>query len=121
MEKLRECPHCGSTNIGISPYDGAKSVVCMGCLCMTAAYRGDNARENAIAAWNRRAEPENEALTLDQLRQMDGEPVWIHWIGRLSDREDRWAIVHMIHPQGTLWDLGDYGKTWLAYAHRKDS
>lgn len=64
MEKLKACPFCGSTNVAISPYDGAKTIVCINCLCQTASYRGEDAEANATAAWNRRAEPENKALTL---------------------------------------------------------
>ena len=79
MEELKPCPFCGSTNVGISPYDGAKTVVCMDCLCMSAGYRGEKAATNAIAAWNLRAALENKPLTLEQLRQMDGEPVWFDW------------------------------------------
>lgn len=47
--------------------------------------------------WNRRAAPANEPLTLEQLKQMDGEPVWCvekqEWmlyrasVDRLSDGE----------------------------------
>jgi hypothetical protein len=46
----------------------------------------DFVADDLIAAWNRRAQPENKPLTLDELRQMDGEPVyivespdWGHW------------------------------------------
>ena len=34
------------------------------------------ALEQAEDKWNRRAEEKNEPLTLEELRQMDGEPVW---------------------------------------------
>lgn len=34
-------------------------------------------REQVILEWNCRAQQPNEPLTLEQLRQMDGEPVWI--------------------------------------------
>lgn len=53
----------------------------------------------------RRAQPANDPLTLEQLREMDGEPVYIkyHTCGR-------WEIY-----QGFMHDHGLYGKTWLAY------
>lgn len=80
----------------------------------------DDARKFRQFIADRRAASEQKALMLSQLWQLGGEPVRLHWIGRLSDREDRWAIVNMVHPQGTLWDLGDYGKTWLAYTHKPE-
>ena len=76
MEELKPCPFCGSTNVAISPYDGAKTVVCMDCLCMSAAYRGENAEANAIAAWNRRAAPENKALTLPSVSDRDRQSMY---------------------------------------------
>lgn len=42
--------------------------------------------ESASDAWNTRSEPEARALTLDELRLMDGKPVWIDGI-------KQWAIV----------------------------
>ena len=51
----------------------------------------------------------NEPLTLDELRQMDGEPVWL-----VNQNGGRWVIMSGVY----LWDSrknADYGKTWLAY------
>lgn len=123
MAELKECPFCGSENVAISPYDGAKTVVCMDCLCTTAAYRGGNAESNAIAAWNRRAAPENKALTLDELREMDGEPVWVS----VEDGAyGEWTIVaigtntRLLKAVGLneAYDECNYGKTWLAYRRK---
>lgn len=71
------------------------------------------------------AEP-NEPLTLDELRQMDGEPVYI--FGEHADYSG-WAIPRRntakyiaacsdnknisYYPKG-------YGKTWLAYRHKPE-
>ena len=59
----------------------------------------------------------NKALTLDELRQMDGEPVWVQSPG--VPEYGRWAIVEgvgenclFLHDDFTCHD---YGKTWLAY------
>ena len=125
MEELKACPHCGSTNVGISPYDGAKTVVCMNCLCMSAAYRGENAEANAAAAWNRRAALENKVLTLEQLRQMDGEPVWIDgkdyggWT-IFKDSANK-QVARCLDNLNLSYYMDDYGKTWLAYARRPES
>lgn len=64
MEKLKACPFCGSTNVEISPYGGAKAVACMDCFCRSEIFEGENAKEKAIAAWNRRAKPENKPQQL---------------------------------------------------------
>ena len=65
MEKLKACPFCGSTNVEISPYGGAKAVACMDCFCRSEIFEGENAKEKAIAAWNRRAAPESKPLTCE--------------------------------------------------------
>lgn len=128
MEELKACPFCGSTNVAISPYDGAKTIVCINCLCQTASYRGEDAEANATAAWNRRAAPENKPLTLKQLRGMDGEPVWIVLLN--IAKQSKYEIVTEVHEDG-IWmvcadddndyaSFGLYGKTWLAYARKPE-
>ena len=72
------------------------------------------------------AAPENKPLTLEQLRQMDGEPVWIkadHYgiyadIVNLIGKEDgeNWVSFKINY---RLRENG-YGKTWLAYANRPE-
>jgi hypothetical protein len=56
------------------------------------------------------AQPANEPLTKEELREMDGEPVYIkyHTCGR-------WEIY-----QGFMHDHGLYGKTWLAYRRKPE-
>ena len=63
----------------------------------------------------------NEPLTLEQLREMDGEPVWIANLDALE--YGRWGIVDGVYQaedDQVLMLRGDYschyyGKTWLAY------
>ena len=72
------------------------------------------------------AAPENKPLTLEQLRQMDGEPVWIkadHYgiyadIVNLIGKEDgeNWVSFKINY---RLRENG-YGKTRLAYANRPE-
>lgn len=65
----------------------------------------------------------NEPLTLDELRQMDGEPVYMVDLtgGTLWDQ---WIIfkTHTDYgfiPRGGGWfGAENYGKTWLAYRHK---
>jgi len=42
------------------------------------AYKiaSEKAEKKAISEWNHRTQPENKPLTLEQLKSMDGEPVW---------------------------------------------
>mgnify|MGYP001771144892 CR=1 FL=1 len=67
------------------------------------------------------AKTPNEPLTLEQLREMDGEPVWIANPDALE--YGRWGIVDGVYQaedDQVLMLRGDYschyyGKTWLAY------
>ena len=63
-----------------------------------------------------------EPLTLDDLREMDGEPVWVQSPG--VPEYGRWAIVEgvgenclFLHDDFTCHD---YGKTWLAYRQKPE-
>ncbi len=75
---------------------------------------------------DRRAAPENKPLTLDELRQMDGDPVWVVVPGHapiceivVENYKDG---IKMANAEDTddygAFDL--YGKTWLAYARRPE-
>lgn len=65
--------------------------------------------------------PPNEPLPLEQLREMDGEPVWVQTPG--IPKYGRWVIVAGVDTedgQRTLYCQGDYtcrnyGRDWLAY------
>ena len=64
----------------------------------------------------------NKTLTMDELRKMDGEPVWVQSPG--VPEYGRWAIVEgvgenclFLHDDFTCHD---YGKTWLAYRQKKE-
>ena len=63
-----------------------------------------------------------EPLTLDELRQMDGEPVWVQSPG--VPEYGRWAIVEGVGENCLFlrddFTCHDYGKTWLAYRQKKE-
>ena len=76
--------------------------------------------------------PTSEPLTLEQLREMDEQPVWVKVLGWTDIRCDGWCEVEVRHqnttdeyaavawPGSEIEDIGrteDYGKTWLAYAY----
>lgn len=81
-------------------------------------------KEKAITALSR----PNEPLTLEELREMDGEPVWCKWL-LPEDRaieQGKWFIVISGDEAGLeikrpaeygchFCKIDDYGKTWLAY------
>lgn len=64
------------------------------------------------------APPPNDPLTLEELRGMDGEPVWVKLIA--IDRPPAWFLLNLrddeaINKRGGFVSLIDYGKTWLAF------
>lgn len=63
----------------------------------------------------------NEALTLEQLREMDGDPVWIVDVGPHKWYGPGWAIVdrdNCLVRTVKNWNavfFESYGERWLAY------
>ena len=99
MDELKACPFCGhqAERKGNRKYKKgyAATVGCMNQLCpakieqATICGTVEDAYKHAENVWNRRtqpestiskvetvAQPENKPLSLEKLRQMDGEPVW---------------------------------------------
>ena len=79
------------------------------------------ALDMAISALRAQQEP-NTPLTPDELREMDGEPVWVQSPG--VPEYGRCAIVEgvgenclFLHDDFTCHD---YGKTWLAYRQKPE-
>ena len=56
----------------------------------------------------------NAPLTMEELRKMDGEPVWCVSLGAKLSRGDGWYIGV------NNWHMGGYGKTWLAYRQKPE-
>ena len=90
----------------------------------------------AIERLSTLAQPENNPLTLDELRQMEGEPAFVtpinlhEWICNPMDGKPEWGMVRkswvriwrsetadLTH---TDFDFEDYGKTWRAYRHKPE-
>ena len=65
--------------------------------------------------------PPNEALTLEQMREMDGEPVWIVDVGPHKWYGPGWAIVdrdNCLVRTAKNWNpvfFERYGERWIAY------
>lgn len=80
--------------------------------------RYKEALDLAIAALQE--QEQNEPLTLEQLRDMHGEPVWIVWPdGRIKSK---WWIVgssewHLMEFMGSQSEK-EYGTVWIAYRNK---
>ena len=97
------------------------------------SLRGDNTRKTfyrAIKIVRQQptvTTPPNDPLTLEELREMDGDPVWIE---QNEGGPSRWAIVTDFESSyhvyfGTVrgrlcLPCDDYGKTWLAYRRKPE-
>ena len=53
-------------------------------------------------------------LTMDELRKMDGEPVWL-----VNQNGGRWVIMSGAYLCDSRKNA-DYGKTWLAYRQKPE-
>lgn len=67
----------------------------------------------------------NELLTIEQLREMDGEPVYVHNLFPAKRKfEWQWALVckERGNAEATTYTYRflDYGKTWIAYRRPKE-
>lgn len=69
-------------------------------------------------------EPPNPPLTLDELRQVDREPLWLRY---LADGYGEWVLFEQVALEGicdfaviggTRQYDGKYGKDWLAYRRK---
>lgn len=75
----------------------------------------------------------NVPLTLEELRQMDGEPVWLHTFSAVQKKTQifQWAILECcsdasavflragINSRLTKW-FCNYGARWLAYRRKPE-
>lgn len=99
-------------------------------------YRSEAQARSGCSSWDRDFEvvpvietiATEEALTLEELREMDDEPVWCKWL-LPEDRaieQGKWFIVISGDKAGLeikrpaeygchFCKIDDYGKTWLAY------
>lgn len=69
------------------------------------------------------AEPANDPLTLEELRGMDGKPVWVERL----DGDIPWGTYSIVWAATRLATNGyvrfhfeKYGETWLAYRRKPD-
>lgn len=131
MEKLKSCPFCrGEAMIEvIEPHTHTLATFMPDCEgkafveCQCGAAISGETRDAALAAWNRRAEQNPKSLTLDELREIGGELVWVE-----SDECGMWyrtgeagsSDIRSLDGRLTTLEDTDYGKTWLAYRTKQE-
>lgn len=82
----------------------------------------------AVQALQEKAERENpKPLTLAELRQMEGEPVWVE-MGEVylsAQLIGKWQIVHSVSDTSVVFmgggngiGISDYGRIWLAFRYK---
>ena len=69
--------------------------------------------------------PTNPPLTLEELREMDGEPVWVVPLNDFDILPANYLVNAyeeqiVVDKFGAYLDFEDYGKTWLAYRRRPE-
>lgn len=131
MKELKPCPFCGGEDISVSEDTSMGAwAACAACGSLGPTRQTE---EEAAEAWNHRYELSNEPLTLNELRQMDGEPAF--FVNKYEG-EQRWGIIHIYHDGSDkcgvpgvdvffsdfqrmdCWDYGNDG--WLAYRRRPE-
>ena len=121
---LLPCPFCGGeATVGANEYyDGANTFYTYCTSCGVQQITTKIRTDEAIAAWNRRAQPENEPLTLSELRGMGGEPVWIQESAPYTFAGYKILCSPVVDEYedvcfegGDRYYSHDYDKAWLAY------
>lgn len=85
---------------------------------------GTEAYEIACQAMREKIERENpKPLTLDELRNMNGQPVWVENIS--IPKRSRWAVIEFTDVDNVIGFTDDkyklvsrYGETWVAYKYK---
>lgn len=80
-------------------------------------FHFENFIGEAVTAWNTRTEPVARKLTLEEIKELEGKPIWIE----KTKGEKAWYIVpkvvdwvnYVFFDERCYFD--GYGKTWIAY------
>jgi len=119
-DKLLPCPFCGG-DAKLTDVLGDYYVGCDNCLARTHIALGVRCTaDHAIKTWNLRVpepEPEPKPLTLEEVRERDGMPVWVVWTDGKCD--GLWMIVEAEYKGAGNIDANasfdGYGDYWIAY------
>lgn len=123
---LKPCRICGNTEIVYERYGHQAGerwrCWCTKCLaCIDPGWAQDRLAVRAI--WNQ--EPPNDPLTLEELREMDGEPVWVEHCNGGEYVIVAWNIHDEIAgARQARLDADNYGTdrlgSWLAYRRKPE-
>lgn len=124
MSKLNPCPFCGNEYILTIGGGGYVHLHCPNCDIYfecggTAGH--SKSKEATAAAWNRR--PKAEALTLEALRGMVGQWVWVKVKFQSGTTMDGWAFVAtpaVVGYMDKMLEKKDFGITWWAWDREPD-
>lgn len=70
--------------------------------------------------------PPNDPLTLDELRGMQGEPVWVEEVAEDFQNRNKCRVLKRFCGEYVLWTDDSFnvsdncGKTWLAYRRKPE-
>lgn len=136
MDELKPCPFCGGTNITMGAYSIAPECH-IECECgagielivnfnaeMSVEEHDDLCAMELTKAWNQRAQQqENKPLTLEELRWMRGEPVYVvkgkcQWWDIVNFTAGGWLYLRIANKTDLVLD--DYGTKWLAYRRKPE-
>lgn len=123
--ELKPCPFCGGEVSIARRYndDFLGNVYWPICDdCFNTCNEHFETEEEAIMWANRRQTPTPEALSIEQLMQMDGEPVWVvenqDYVGASSGwglfYADKTAVMQNF-THHVVW-ISKYGENWTAFA-----
>lgn len=139
MERLTSRTSAGVANLNYSQScfypDGTKDQVAVSAyrqkaIDRLAAYEDTGLEPEEIAALSQAEKdgrlvvlPSNDPLTLEELREMDGEPVWIVPYGKfenpgyaLINAKEEFLCTSYPH----FWSFEAYGKNFIAYRRKPE-
>lgn len=114
---LRPCPFCGGEAVLKTYRDNLRgdafAAMCQKTDCPGRTYRKRATSKAAAEAWNRRAEPENRMLTLEETTE-SGEPVWLEGMNTI-----RIAQIYL-SPGESLAECKTIGRAYPKYLYTGD-
>ena len=135
LDELKPCPFCGGTNITMGAYSIAPECH-IECECgagielivnfdaeMSVEEHDDLCAMELAMAWNRRAGLSNNPLTLEELRGMRGEPVYVvkgkcQWWDIVDFIAGDWLYLRIANKTDLAID--GYSNGWLAYRRKPE-
>ena len=121
---LLPCPFCAGVNFSEHYEDRYGHIVrCTRCGGMIASHMG---MKDTKHNWNTRTTPPQQPLTLEELLEMKGEPVWIDYATAFGSRYEKWAVQAKHEGREDVISFTDdtalisskYGCKWFAYRQK---